>query len=124
MKKHSTKSEFGSELNICSFSVRGKIGKGDVVHLSDEIIKAIKMTPMPGALLCSYPFDSKGGNGFTFFQALTESFLAVDAWDDLCGAYIFIASCNPFDKMKVKKLLAAQGLKVTEIKPIKLHLRT
>jgi hypothetical protein len=114
--------KFGEHINVASFSLRGKISKEDVIKITEDLIKTIGMTPMPGALLCSYPFDSKGGNGFTFFQALTESFMAIDVWDDFEGAYLFIASCKFFDIEKVKNKLEGFGLKVHQAKRQELEL--
>jgi len=120
MKKHSYK--FGERINLASFSLKGQITKEVVLKLVEALIKSVGMTPMPGALLCSYPFDSKGGNGFTFFQALTESFIAVDVWDDFHGAYLFIASCKSFDKNKVEDTLADFGLDIHQTKVFELSL--
>jgi hypothetical protein len=114
--------KFGEELNIACFAVKGKISKADVLNYSDAIIKLIGMTPMPGSLICSYPFDQKGGNGLTFFQSLTESFLAWDIWDDFAGSYLFIASCKPFVPKKVMDKLKEFGLDVHQKKIMKLSL--
>jgi hypothetical protein len=114
--------KFGERINIIALSLKGVISQEDILKLSNAIIKTIGMTSMPGALLCTYPFDSKGGNGFTFFQALTESFMAFDVWDDFHGAYLFIASCKPFDAKRVMIKLKEFGLKVNQKKIMELRL--
>jgi S-adenosylmethionine/arginine decarboxylase-like enzyme len=81
------------------------------------------MTPVHKATKYQYPVEGKGGVGFTIFQPITESFMALDAWPDHDGAYLFICSCKDFDKEKVVEYLVRKEMfKVIEASESGLHL--
>jgi hypothetical protein len=115
--------KLGEELLIVGITVKGDISPQEVNYLTAVISKKIGMTLAPGGTLCSYPTDEdKGGEGFTFFQPITESFICWDVWDDLEGAYLVICSCKMFYPQDAVDALKGLGLDVTETKFMKLRL--
>lgn len=98
--------EFGASMNLAAFSVRGDLSLAFCSELTDRIIETIGMTPAYAPETYRYPLEGKGGEGFTYFQSITESFICWDVYPKLGGGYLFIASCKNFN---------AQGL-IDEIK--------
>ena len=88
-----------------------------------DICRLMQMHPVHKAARFKYPVKGKGGVGFTIVQPITESFLALDAWPDHDGAYLFICSCKEFDKHKVVEFLQDKQLfQVIEAVESGLHL--
>jgi hypothetical protein len=107
---------FGTRLYFGMFSLKGNVQETDCMQITNEIISTIGMTVAPGESMSRYPVEGKGGFGYTFFQPLTESFIAFDAWPDLNGAYLAICSCKNFSKKDVVATLQSLGLEVVETK--------
>ncbi len=93
-----------------------------IMHLTDLILTSIGMTKAPGAVVCTYPFENKGGVGYTYFQPMTESFITFDIYPELNGGYLFIASCKPFRLMDIIIVLKSNNLKVIECPTLQLSL--
>ena len=105
----------GERLNVATFAVRGPVNEALAWSLVWGLIAALRMNEAPGATACWYPLPGgKGGLGFTLFQPITESFIAVDAWPDHGGAYVVICSCRPFNTDKVLNVFIGQDLTVIE----------
>ena len=76
-----------------------------------ETAEAMGMSPVGQPAVWQYPTPGgAGGNGFTIVQPITESFLALDAWPDHDGAYLFIASCREFFPANFRHTIALFGL--------------
>jgi hypothetical protein len=82
----------GEKMKVLAVAVKGECGEESGMKLVQELVSTIGMTITKENLLCRYPVDGKGGIGFTFFQPLTESFIAFDSWPMLDGAYLIICS--------------------------------
>jgi hypothetical protein len=52
-----------------------------------------------------------GGIGMTIVQPITESFLLLDTWPDLGGAYLVVASCRPFLPVAIRRVAVQSGLR-------------
>ena len=114
--------EFGSRLFYLMISVRGYMTQDSCTNLLNELIKKIEMTPAHQSIFYSYPSEGKGGVGFTCIQPITESFIAVDAWPDLNGAYIAICSCREFSGSDVFEVLSENSLEVIQCQQSKLRI--
>jgi hypothetical protein len=77
-----------------------------------EITEAIGMDPVAEPACWQYPYNGKGGVGFTLCQPITESFLCLDVWQDHNGAYLFICSCVSIKAQKLYPVIARFGLNV------------
>lgn len=73
--------------------------------------ESMGMSPVADPALWKYPIEGAGGLGFTLIQPITESFLALDAWPDHDGAYLFIASCKTFSVQNIRDVAHQFGLK-------------
>ena len=107
---------FGETMIVSAMSIQGKLTEDKCATLIKKIVKKMEMTPAAGEVTYQYPMDGKGGVGFTHIQPITESFIALDAWPDLNGAYLIICSCKCFSIDKVKLIIRNAGLKVLESK--------
>lgn len=101
---------------VAAFAIVGRMERWQAHPLIKDIIDALEMSPAPGSTMCTYPVPEtgKGGIGFTLFQPITDSFLAIDAWPLLDGFYVVIASCKPFLTADVWKVIAAHGYTVAD----------
>lgn len=106
----------GETMIISAISFKGKVTEGLCATLIKQIVKQMDMNTAGEAVTYSYPLDGKGGVGFTHIQPITESFIALDAWPDLEGAYLIICSCKCFSVDKVREILKKNNLKVIETK--------
>ena len=66
--------EIGATMRVAAFSVKGELTQWTCSKVTDAIVKKIGMSPAHFASTYLYPIDGKGGNGFTYFQPITESF--------------------------------------------------
>ena len=114
--------KLGEELLIVGITVRGNLLPEKCNRYTSVICEKIGMTLAHKASLYQYPLNGKGGNGFTFFFPITESFITWDTWNDFGGAYLVIASCKSFYPQDVVTVLQELGLEVAEMKMIKLRL--
>lgn len=104
--------KFGEKLFLAAFSVKGKLSKSVCEKLTDTIVSSIKLQCIPGRIFYSYPYDGSGGNGFTLIQPITESFIAIDQWEDFNGGYIIICSCKFFESKDIGNILKEYNLKI------------
>jgi len=112
----------GEQMKILAVAVKGEVNEESGQLLVKELVEAIGMTIATEQLLCRYPVDGKGGFGYTFFQPLTESFIAFDSWLDLCGAYLIICSCKPFPLSTTLKVIDRHKLEVTQYRQVGLKI--
>lgn len=115
--------KLGEQMKILAVSVRGDVNEVSGQTLVKELVEAIGMTIAPEQLLCRYPVDGKGGIGYTFFQPLTESFIAFDSWPDLCGAYLIICSCGTLPLSTTLKTVTKHNLEIIQYRQMVLKLK-
>ncbi len=70
-----------------------------------------------------YPVGNCGGQGFTYIQPITESFIAFDSWSDFKGGYLILCSCKTINLNKVSKKIRAMGYIIKQIKANELRLK-
>jgi hypothetical protein len=112
----------GEHLDVVVMSVVGNVGEGVGKKFVEDLVEAIGMTPAPGCSLCRYPVDNKGGNGYTLFQPITESFIAFDSWPDLKGAYLVICSCARFSIRALFDVLEKYNLEGKQFNKIRVKI--
>lgn len=83
-------------MHVCGVTLTGKLNIFQWKALLNELTRAMNMTPVHRPAVWNYPVAGAGGNGMTMVQPITESFLALDTWEDFGGAYLFICSCRDF----------------------------
>jgi hypothetical protein len=77
--------------------LRGRLGAQRWKRFLAVCAEEMGMTPVGDPAVWKYPLHGgAGGNGYTFVQPITDSFLMLDTWPDHDGAYLFICSCRPF----------------------------
>lgn len=106
--------KFGSKLLLASFVVKGDLPLTKSRKIVDNIISEVGLRRVPGAVTYQYPHKGRGGNGYTFIQPITDSFIAWDVWEDLGGGYLIICSCKLFWTSVVAKILRSNHLKITQ----------
>ena len=116
------KTVLGERMYVLMLAVKGNVSEESGTLLVKELVEEIGMTVAPGDSISRYPVDGKGGVGYTFFQPLTESFIAFDAWPDFDGAYLFVCSCCEFDCREVYSIVEKHGLKSTQVASARLEM--
>lgn len=88
---------------------------------------AIDMVAVGDAAVWTYPLtNGAGGNGSTFCQPITESFLCIDTWPDHGehgGAYLIVCSCRPFNPADLDHVFRTHGLVVSDDAEHRLEIR-
>jgi S-adenosylmethionine/arginine decarboxylase-like enzyme len=113
----------GEEMRVLVMVVTGDVSEEAGKGLVNELIEKIGMSVAPENLMCRYPVDGKGGFGYTFFQPLTESFVALDSWPDLGGAYLFICSCGSLPTSTALEIVKQYGLDCKHFRYLKMGLK-
>lgn len=104
----------GASLQVEALALRGVLDEDEWRAVLLDLTRALGMCAAWEPIVYGYPFEGKGGVGFTCIQPITESFLAVDAWPDHGGAYLVVASCKPFDRAVLLRVLHGAGLVITD----------
>lgn len=86
------------------FVAYGSPGPSEMVSIVHAIIKAAGMTLARGFRVDMYPYHEKGGEGYTFFQPLCESYCVADVYYDLNETEVLISTCKP-ERMDTAKIL-------------------
>ena len=84
-----------------------------VIPIVDEISSIIGMPSLTGTLV-----DIKGARSYDVVRLMTMAHVALHANDKSDIMYIDILSCKPFDRLKVKEILTAYGVKQKTIQRI------
>ncbi|MGD0420562.1 MAG: S-adenosylmethionine decarboxylase [Xanthobacteraceae bacterium] len=107
--------ELGRRMFMRGIALHGALDELEWRRLLLHAATALGMSPVGVAAAWRYPLkDGSGGNGTTMVQPITESFLALDTWPDLGGAYLFVCSCKPFPPNVLTKTIETFGLQVGE----------
>lgn len=114
--------ELGTSMVLVGFALRGEVLEGDCENLINRLVEEIGMTRYAGSTILKYPVEGKGGYGFTYFQPITESFIAVDTYEKLNGIYLIICSCKAFSLKRVLNVLDEFRLEIIEMSENRLGL--
>jgi hypothetical protein len=77
------------------FSCAGILSSSNVNTFAKEFIRMAGMTPARPGRTDHYPYNGGGGEGYTFFQPLMESYLVVDVYSDLNETEVLLSTCRP-----------------------------
>jgi hypothetical protein len=106
------KREFGDEITVVGFSVRGELDTYRSFDLAAAIVEAIGMQCSHSPTLTLYPLVEGLSLGFIVQQCIVESFVTLDVWPGRNGAYVHIASCKDFSPEKLYPVFKKFGLEV------------
>jgi hypothetical protein len=115
-------SKFGEELQMIAISFKKQMSQPLCEKITEEIVNKIGLHCIPGLIKYSYPYESKGGKGYTLIQPITESMVAWDIWTDHKGGYLFLISCKRFNPEEVFEILKRYKLKLINCEPMVLRL--
>jgi hypothetical protein len=82
------------------FTCQGWVPPAEMRALAIKLVELIGMTPARSHPLDDYPYRGGGGDGYTLFQPLMESYLVVDVYYDLNETELLISTCMP-DRLEV-----------------------
>lgn len=77
------------------FSVCGILPENMAEDFAKEFISRAGMTPARKGRFDKYPYNGKGGEGFTFYQPLCESYAVIDVYTNLNETEILLSTCKP-----------------------------
>ncbi len=88
------------------FTCQGYLVPVEMRRIALDLIQRIGMTPARSHPVDDYPLpNGLGGEGFTLFQPLTESYLVIDVYYDRNESELLISTCMP-DRLKVAAVIA------------------
>lgn len=99
------------------FSVCAAISPHTVQLFADTFIRMAGMTPARTGRIDYYPYKGGGGEGFTAFFPLMESYLVVDVYDDLNESEILLSTCRP-DRISLESLRSYIETHIGQVKEI------
>ena len=102
---------FGDNKAKFLFLCQGWVPPADMRHVALNLVKFIGMTPARNHPLDDYPYLGQGGNGYTLFQPLMESYLVVDVYYDLNQTELLISTCMP-DRLEVAAVISFLGKEI------------
>ena len=76
-----------------------------------KLVHFIGMTPARDHPIDHYPFEGGGGEGFSLFQPLKESYAVMDVYYDTNESELLISTCMP-DRLKVGAVIAFLGKEI------------
>lgn len=85
----------GMEKRKFLFLSKGVLSIESISHVINNLIRFIGMTPARKARIDKYPYHGGGGEGYTGFFPLKESYIIVDAYSDLNHTEILLSTCKP-----------------------------
>jgi hypothetical protein len=99
--------KLGSRLYRADFRVRAVLPAAECAEKLQKAVRFVKMTPMPEYLsTILFPLaDGQGGQGYTIFLPLVESYIVADAWPEMGHIFISLASCRPFNARSLAIML-------------------
>ena len=115
--------KLGERMDVVAFALKGHTAFDEAIGLVNNIVRVLGMHKVHDPVYYEYPFNNKGGFGFTYIQPISESFIAFDAWSDFKGAYLIICSCRTVNLNKVSKKIRACGYRIKQIKANELRLK-
>ena len=77
------------------FSCGGVLSPHAVSSFCEKFIRIAGMNPARPGRIDHYPYNGGGGEGFTGFFPLMESFLIIDCYTDLNETEITLSTCKP-----------------------------
>ena len=77
------------------FSCSGVLSVHGVTRFAETFIKMAGMNPARPGRIDHYPYNGGGGEGFTGFYPLIESYLVIDVYTDLNETEILLSTCKP-----------------------------
>jgi S-adenosylmethionine/arginine decarboxylase-like enzyme len=86
-----------------------------VNEFAGEFIKLAGMTSARAGRIDKYPYNNGGGEGFTGFFPLVESYLMIDVYTDINETEILLSTCKP-ERINVDTL---RNYLVCQVGPIK-----
>jgi tRNA G37 N-methylase TrmD len=77
------------------FISQGWIPPMEMRRMALRLVELVGMTPARHHQIDDYPYRGGGGNGYTLFQPLMESYLVADVYYDRNETEILISTCIP-----------------------------
>ena len=114
--------KLGERMDVASLAIKGDTSKEAGIELVEQIVKVLGMHKAHDPICYDYPVNNTGGQGYTYIQPITESFIAFDSWPDFKGAYLIICSCKTVNLNKVNKKIRKLGYKIKQVKANELTL--
>jgi hypothetical protein len=107
----------GSHKRKFLFSCAGVLSASDVDDFAKLFIKIAGMTPARPGRIDSYPYKGGGGEGFTGYFPLMESYLVVDVYIDLNETEVLLSTCKP-DRINLNALVNCLSCRVGQVKEV------
>ena len=85
----------GTHKQQVTWGVEGLIDRNRLTSFAHQFISEAGMTPARPGRIDDYPFNGGGGNGYTGYFPLMESFLIFDCYTDQNRTEILLSTCKP-----------------------------
>lgn len=95
----------GMEKRKFLFQCMGVLKQDQARDVIKNFIAFIGMTPARHPRIDTYPFEEGGGEGYTGFFPLMESYIVVDVYTNLSHTEILISTCKP-ERLTIPGVLA------------------
>ena len=99
------------------FSCAGIVEERHVIQVAERIIYLAGMTPARPGRVDPYPYRGGGGEGYTAFFPLMESFLIMDVYTDIGETEILLSTCKP-ERVNLEALRNYLSCQIGEVKEV------
>lgn len=99
------------------FSCCGILPENMAEDFAKEFIQRAGMTPARRGRIDRYPYRGGGGNGWTGFFPLKESYMVIDVYEDLNETEILLSSCKP-ERIVLNILTAFIKVHIGQVKEV------
>jgi len=106
--------EIGDKTYVLMLTFGTTIEQERCTDITKKLLTRIKMTPAHYPTVYDYPYEGKGGAGYTYIQPITESFIIWDVWFGQ-GMYLQICSCKHFEIDIICKFFMEEYLPFVDI---------
>jgi hypothetical protein len=92
--------KFGEKMYFAIFATRGDVSLEKCKQIVEDIVEIcdMKKGDLKAACWKITPLGAEPiGESFTYVQPILTSMIACDQWEELHGAWWFVASCSVFD---------------------------
>lgn len=93
------------------FLCQGTLPEKAMRRVAWFLVQTAGMTIARRARVDRYPYRGRGGQGFTLYQPLMESYLMIDVYTDINETEILLSTCKP-ERVDLSRLLRVLDLLV------------
>ena len=99
------------------FSCAGILSASNAYCFAEEFIALAGMKKAREGRIDPYPYNGGGGEGYTMFQPLMESYLMIDVYTDINNTEVLLSTCKP-ERINLDALINYLACRIGKVKEV------